>query len=117
MIKPSIKKFECPHCGSNKLNIISMVEAERRLFEPVFENGHVTYSRVGSSFLDWFDSPSFSYTYCCYNCKQRWYDEDSLIRSGAFGKIMASEMHALFDRTRTKSIADEEGRDFEITLH
>jgi predicted nucleic-acid-binding Zn-ribbon protein len=117
MIKPSIKKFKCPHCGSTKLNIISMIEVERRLFEPIFENGHVTYSRVGSSFLDWVDSPSFSFTYCCYNCKQRWYDEDSLIRSGAFGKIMASEMHALFDRTRTKSIADEEGRDFEITLH
>lgn len=117
MIKPSAKKFKCPHCGSNKLNIISMIEAERRVIEPIFKNGHFTYSRAGSTFLDWVDSPSFSYTYCCYNCKQRWYDEDSLIRSGAFGKIMASEMHAVFDRDRTKSLADEEGKDFEITLH
>ena len=117
MIKPSIKKFKCPNCGSNKLNIISMIEAERRLFEPVFKNGYLTYSRVGSSLLDWVDSLGYSYTYCCYNCKERWYDEDSLIRSGAFGKIMASELHALLDRDRTKSLADEEGRDFEITLH
>ena len=117
MIKPSTKKFKCPHCGSTKLNIICMTEAERRLFEPIFKNGYVTYSRVGSSILDWAESPSYSYTYCCYNCKHQWWNEDLLIKSGAFGTIMASEMPALFDRTYTKSLADEEGRDFEITLH
>lgn len=117
MIKPSTKKFKCPHCGSTKLNIICMIEAERRLFEPIFKNGNLIYSRVGSSILDWAESPSYNYTYCCYNCKHQWYNEDLLVRSGAFGTIMASEMHALFDRTYTKSLADEEGRDFEITLH
>lgn len=117
MIKPSTKKFKCPHCGSNKLNIISMIEAERRLFEPIFKNGYLTYSKIGSTFLGWTDPLSFSYSYCCYNCKQQWDDEDSLIRSGAFGKIMASEMPATFDRTHTKSLAEEEGKDFEITLH
>lgn len=117
MIKPSTKKFKCPHCGSTKLNIICMIEAERRLFEPIFKNGNLIYSRVGSSLLDWAESPSYNYTYCCYNCKHQWYNEDLLVRSGAFGTIMASEMHALFDRTYTKSLADEEGRDFEITLH
>ncbi|MBQ2982773.1 MAG: hypothetical protein IJD58_11700 [Lachnospiraceae bacterium] len=99
------------------MNIICMIEAERRLFEPIFKNGNLIYSRVGSSLLDWAESPSYNYTYCCYNCKHQWYNEDLLVRSGAFGTIMASEMHALFDRTYTKSLADEEGRDFEITLH
>ena len=99
------------------IHLISMIEAERRLFEPIFKNGYLTYSRIGSTFLDWTDPLSFSYSYCCYNCKQQWDDEDSLIRSGAFGKIMASEMPATFDRTHIKSLAEEEGRDFEITLH